>query len=113
MDIVVVLDRSRSMSGKRISLMKCSINFMLTQLDMQDRLVIVVFDSTAQTIFPFTHVTPQIRDMLFVKIESINVGAGTNLCEVLQTGIKLLTERTNSRRVSSLLSSQTACRQLE
>ena len=103
MDIVVVLDRSRSMSGKKISLMKCSINFILTQLDMQDRLAVVVFDSTAQTIFPFTRVTPQIRDMLFVKIESINVDAGTNLCEGLQTGIKLLAERTDSRQVSSLL----------
>ena len=49
------------------------------------------------------HVTPQIRDLLCVKIESINVVAGTNFCEVLQTGIKLLTERTNSRQVSSLL----------
>ena len=103
MDIVVVIDRSKSMYGNKISLVKNSINFILSQLDMQDRLAVVVFDSTAQTIFPFTPVTPHVRDTLFVKIESISIGKGTNLCEGLKTGIKLLMERKTNRHMSSLL----------
>ncbi|KAI6653484.1 hypothetical protein LOD99_3380 [Oopsacas minuta] len=104
-DLVVVVDRSRSMRGKNISLVKQSLCFILSQLNTEDRLAVVVYDKTAQIIFPFTPVTSQVRDRLFVRIESISIGKGTNICEGLLTGIQLLNGRKTStnRQVSSLL----------
>ena len=80
-DLVVVVDRSSSMQGNKISLVKKSLCFIVSQLDALDRLAVVVYDKTAQVIFPFTYVTSQVRDGLFVRIESICIGRGTNICE--------------------------------
>ena len=104
-DLVVVVDRSSSMQGNKISLVKKSLCFIVSQLDALDRLAVVVYDKTAQVIFPFTYVTSQVRDGLFVRIESICIGRGTNICEGVLAGIKLLNERVpaTNRQVSSLL----------
>ena len=104
-DLVVVVDRSASMQGNKISLVKKSLCFILSQLDTLDRLAVVVYDKKAQVILPFTPVTSQVRDGLFVRIESICIGRGTNICEGVLAGIKLLNERTpaSNRQVSSLL----------
>ena len=104
-DLVVVVDRSRSMQGNKISLVKKSLCFILSQLDKSDRLAVVVYDEKAQVIFPFTSVTSQVRDGLFVRIESVCIGKGTNICKGVLAGMKLLNGRTptSHRQVSSLL----------
>ena len=50
--IVVVLDRSGSMSGPRLFAAKSALAALIDRLDPTDKLGVVVFDNTAQVVLP-------------------------------------------------------------
>ena len=50
--IVVVLDRSGSMSGPRLFAAKSALVALIDRLDPTDKLGVVVFDDTAQVVLP-------------------------------------------------------------
>ena len=102
-DLVAVIDRSCSMKGVKFEFVKKSLYFLVSKLNSRDRLSLVVFDQKEKTIFPLTHVAPLVRDWLNVKIENLCIGKGTNICDGLISGIKILLEHRNSAAVASVL----------
>lgn len=62
-DIVAVIDRSGSMSGGKLDLVKKTLHIVVTQLTPKDRLSLIVYDDTVDMIFNLTSIT-RIRSIL-------------------------------------------------
>ena len=56
-DIVAVIDRSGSMSGGKLDLVKKTLHFVVSQLTPKDRLCLLVYDDTVDMIFNLTSIT--------------------------------------------------------
>ena len=79
-DLVAVIDRSGSMSGDKINLVKETLLFVLTQLTAKDRLCLIVYDDEVESVFELTYVTEEGRSYLRSKINSVTVRVRTDLC---------------------------------
>ena len=93
-DLVAVIDRSGSMSGDKINLVKETLLFVLTQLTAKDRLCLIVYDDEVESVFELTYVTEESRSYLRSKINSVTVRVRTDLCGGLLEGMRTVTSRT-------------------
>jgi Mg-chelatase subunit ChlD len=78
-DIVVALDISVSMAGKRIKDCKRTLELMLRSLSSRDRLGLVSYGSNAKVEIPARHMTPENKASALQKIKAIGVNGSTNL----------------------------------
>ncbi len=78
-DIVVVLDRSGSMSGSKLADARRAVANLVEQLTPRDRFSLVTYESSAEIAIPFGHATQdQKRDWLR-RIDRLKTGGGTNM----------------------------------
>ncbi|MBU0992312.1 MAG: VWA domain-containing protein [Proteobacteria bacterium] len=89
-DMVIVLDQSGSMSGKKISDAKQAIIKLLSALSDQDRFGLVGYANYAQIHSGLVNVTPANRNHLESIVRSIQPDGGTNLGEGLNQGLRML-----------------------
>jgi Ca-activated chloride channel family protein len=89
-DMVIVLDRSGSMDGKKISDAKTAALNLLSNLTSADRFGLVTYSDGVQRRSNLIKVTPANRKRLEAIIRSISAGGATNLGAGLQEGIDLL-----------------------
>jgi Ca-activated chloride channel homolog len=89
-DLAVVLDRSGSMQGQKLTDARQAIVRMLDWLSPEDRLALIVYDNTVQTLFPLAHLNESHRRQYASAVERITAGGGTNLGGGLQSGIDAL-----------------------
>ncbi|MBC2715398.1 MAG: VWA domain-containing protein [Desulfobacteraceae bacterium] len=90
-DMVIVLDRSGSMSGQKINYAKNAAIELISKLTASDRFALVTYSDTAQSLSGLINVTPSAQRQLNAMIADITVGGGTNLSQGLQVGIDILT----------------------
>lgn len=91
------------MRGKKIKLVKETLEFILDCLNDNDRLCIIVFNSLATRIIPLVRTTDIKKTELIEKIKEINVGSTTNINDGLNLAFKTLTERKYKNPISSIL----------
>ena len=90
-DIIVILDRSGSMSGEnKMPYAKTAIRELLSRLDEHDRFALVSFANNATTHYPLTTVDTGQRQQLLTSINNIRAGGGTNLGEGIIHAARLL-----------------------
>jgi Ca-activated chloride channel family protein len=89
-DMIIVLDRSGSMKGRKISDARQAVLKLLSSLTAKDRLGLVTYSDGVQLVFGLQTVTPDNRRHMESAINSLWVGGGTNLGAGLQAGIDLL-----------------------
>lgn len=75
--IVLVLDRSGSMSGSKIEICKSAAVATVDLLTPKDYVGVIAFDGSAHQVVPITRVTD--RDAIASRIATLNSGGGTNL----------------------------------
>ena len=102
-DIVCVIDRSGSMSGEKMKLVKSSLEFMVDQMKEEDHLSIVTFDTNVETILNVTKMNKEGKEISRKKIKSIQAGSCTNLSGGLFEGYSIVEERTSDSKVCSIL----------
>jgi len=78
-DIVVVLDRSGSMSGAKMEDARRAVAGLVRQLDPSDRFALVTYASSASNAIQFSHATARNKRGWFDQIERIGSGGGTNM----------------------------------
>ncbi len=88
-DIVVVLDRSGSMSGEKIRQAKAAVEFVLNNLNAEDRFNIVAYSDSVAPFFDAlvagdAEHLEEARDLL----ARVSAGGGTNIHEALQTALE-------------------------
>lgn len=104
-DIVCVIDKSGSMSGNPMQLVKETLSFMVGQLKAGDRLSLVTFGDDSSIVFGLTDMTESGKEKAINDIRAIQATGWTNLSGGIMEGIKLLSSRSpsESSKVSSLL----------
>ncbi len=89
-DMVIVLDRSGSMQGKKILFARKAIRRLLNLLSDGDRIALVSYSDNVIKDSALVPVTDGIKNFLIKKVENIMAGGGTNLGAGLKTGIDIL-----------------------
>ena len=93
-DIVAVIDRSGSMGGGKLDLVKKTLHFVVSQLTPKDRLCLIVYDDSVDLIFNLTYVNPENKNDIETKIEEVHTRGSTNLCGGLLKGMQEIMLRT-------------------
>ena len=103
-DLVAVIDRSGSMKGDGIELVKNVLSFIVSHLKTFDRLGIVMYDDKVDVIAPLTKMTLTNSATLNDRIDEINAGGNTNLSGGLFQGMSMMNERKGEKAdVASVL----------
>ncbi len=90
-DMVFVVDRSGSMTGKKIDQVKESLRFVINQLNVGDRFNIVSYSSDIDTFKPeLLALDPTVREQALGYVEGLYAGGSTHISGALETAFGLL-----------------------
>ncbi len=89
-DMVIVLDRSGSMSGDKIDYARQAVLQLLSNLTEKDRFALVTYSDGVRTVSDLASVTGAYRERMEAAVERVEAGGGTNLGSGLQAGMELL-----------------------
>ncbi|MBN1146997.1 MAG: VWA domain-containing protein [Anaerolineales bacterium] len=101
LNFALVLDRSGSMAGEKLRTMKEAVKNMIDQLDADDLISIIAFETRTQTLI---QAQPALnKDELKRKVDSIKAGGGTTLAPALKEGLDLVSQRHSLERVNRIV----------
>jgi Ca-activated chloride channel family protein len=89
-DMVVVLDRSGSMAGRKLNNAGRAIADLIGRLSERDRFALVSYAGTVRRHTPLLPATTAHRSRLLTEVAQIEAGGGTNLGAGLEMGMALL-----------------------
>ena len=89
-DMVVVLDRSGSMKGRKIDDARRAVLELLSNLSAKDRFALVTYSDGVHIATGLSNVTDANRSRIESAVKSVRAGGGTNLGAGLQAGIDLI-----------------------
>lgn len=102
-DMVIVLDRSGSMKGRKINDARRAILRLLSDLTSRDRFALVTYSDGVQITSGLLNVTGSNRKRMAAAVSGVRVGGGTNLGAGLQTGIDLLRSSDRSPNAAKVI----------
>lgn len=89
-DMVVVLDRSGSMAGRKLGDARRAVQDLIGRLSERDRFALVSYSSTVRRHSALLPASPGHRSHLLAEVDRIEAGGGTNLGSGLDLGMRLL-----------------------
>ncbi len=89
-NLALVIDRSSSMRGPRMTQALRAANLLVDQLGPRDRIAVVTFDANAQLVFGPTTVSDHEKHKLQKVLSSIDTGVGTNIAAGIKYGADAL-----------------------
>lgn len=101
-DLVCVIDRSGSMHGEKIKLVKSSLIQLLEFMREQDRISIVTFDHRAERIIPLIHTSEENKARIKASISIIEDQGGTDINLGMTHALEILKQRRYSNPVTSI-----------
>ena len=102
-DMVVVLDRSGSMSGAKIQDARRAILDLIGQLSGQDRLALISYSTDVRTHFDLLPVNNGNRPLMESAVRQLSPGGGTNLGAGLQAGIRMIARAERGGKPAKLI----------
>ncbi|CAG9319237.1 unnamed protein product [Blepharisma stoltei] len=103
LDLICVVDVSGSMGGDKLDLVKKTLEFMLTLLNGNDRVSIVIFSDSSSKIIKLTAINETGKIEVEKAIRSMQVIGGTNIVSGLQKGFDVAINRRIVNQVTSVL----------
>ncbi|KAF2307525.1 hypothetical protein GH714_029446 [Hevea brasiliensis] len=97
LDLVAVLDVSGSMAGAKIAKAKTAMLFMIKKLSSIDRFSVVTFSGDAIRLCPLRQISENSRKELENLINGLKASGNTNITAGLQTGLKVINDRSLRR----------------
>jgi len=97
-DLVLVLDRSGSMGGQKLSDARRAVRHLMERLTPDDRLALVTYANGVQSLSSLVVMNDSQRRHLNLIVNRISAGGGTNLGAGLQRGIDILMQTPGSQR---------------
>jgi len=102
-DLIMVVDRSGSMSGSPINLVKQALKFIVGQLKEGDRFSVVSYSTSVTVDIALDYVNKKNKANMLDRIERLHASGSTNLSGGLKTGIDLASAVLNdTNRVRSV-----------
>jgi Ca-activated chloride channel family protein len=101
LNVCLVLDRSTSMKGEKMDVVKASAIQVLRSLRAQDILSVVTFSDRAEVVIPAAYY--QERSRLEAKIQMIQPSGATEIYQGLEAGVKEVMRSVDSRRVNHII----------
>jgi Ca-activated chloride channel homolog len=101
LNVCLVLDRSTSMKGEKMDVVKAAAIHVLRNLRPQDILSVVAFSDRAEVIIPASF--HQDRTRLEAKIQMIQPSGGTEIYQGLEAGVKEVMHSLDVRRVNHII----------
>lgn len=101
LNFTLVLDHSGSMAGKKIRTMKEAVKNIIDQLDPEDIISIVTFESRTKVLVEAQHAANKIE--LKKKVDRIRDAGGTKMASGLREGLDQVRQNHGSERISKLI----------
>ncbi|HSM71569.1 MAG TPA: DnaJ domain-containing protein [Anaerolineales bacterium] len=101
LNVCIVLDRSTSMQGEKMDVLKATAVQILRNLRQQDILSVVAFSDRAEVIIPASY--HQDRARLEARIQMIQPSGGTEIFQGLDAGAKEVMRSRDSKRVNHII----------
>jgi Ca-activated chloride channel homolog len=101
LNVCLVLDRSTSMKGEKMDVVKAAAVQVLRNLRPQDILSVVTFSDRAEVVIPAAY--HQERTRLEAKIQMIQPSGATEIYQGLEAGVKEVIQSLDSRRVNHII----------
>ena len=101
LNVSLVIDRSTSMQGEKMDVVKAAAIQVLRNLRQQDILSVVAFSDRAEVIIPAAY--HQDRQRLEAKIQMIQPSGATEMYQGLELGVKEVYRSLDSRRVNHIV----------
>lgn len=101
-DIAFVLDRSTSMEGEKIELVKEAVNRAIDLLGPDDRVALVTFDNEIEVVQPLSEATVSVRAAIRQKLRHVHARANTNLSSGWLTGCGQLADHAHTYQPARL-----------
>lgn len=101
LNVCLVLDRSTSMQGEKMDLVKAAAIQVLRNLRKQDILSVVSFSDRAEVIIPAAYY--QDRMVLEAKIQLMQPGGATEIYQGLEAGAKEIMRSLDSKRINHII----------
>ncbi len=89
-DLVVILDRSGSMSGAPLAHAKSAVRELISQLESEDRFALVTYASSGALTIPLATASSDARRVWLAALESIAPGGGTHMAQGLDLAADLV-----------------------
>lgn len=102
-DLLVVLDRSGSMSGEKLARAKEAVQELIAHMADQDRLALIAYSSTAELTIPLSSTARTARDQWRETVRAIGTGGGTNMSAGLDLALEVAARNRRLSRRSRLL----------
>ena len=101
LNVCIVIDRSTSMQGEKMDIVKAAAIQVLRNLRPQDILSVVTFSDRAEVIIPASYY--QERTQLEAKIQMIQPSGATEIYQGLELGVKEVMRSVDSKRVNHII----------
>jgi Ca-activated chloride channel family protein len=102
LNVCIVLDRSTSMTGEKMDVVKATAIQILRNLRQQDILSVVTFSDRAEVIIPAAYHQDD-RSRLEARIQMIQPSGGTEIFQGLQMGAKEVMRSLDSKRLNHII----------
>lgn len=101
LNLALVIDRSTSMKGERLSRVKSAANLVIEKLGAGDAVSLITYSDRAEVVFPSTQLAD--RRPLQAKVMGIQASGGTEIYQGLSAGMRELTKVALDQHVSHLI----------
>lgn len=100
MDLVCILDNSGSMSGAKLESVKEAITFIRSQLNSDDRLSLVIFNSDAFVVHGLMKMSDEKKTLSSSRLTSVVAEGGTNIYSGMTSAMSILETRKTRNPIS-------------
>jgi Ca-activated chloride channel homolog len=101
LNVCLVLDRSTSMQGEKMDMVKATAIQVLRNLRTQDILSVVTFSDRAEVIIPASY--QQEKSRLEAKIQMIQSSGATEIYQGLEAGVKEIMRSLDAKRINHII----------
>jgi Ca-activated chloride channel family protein len=102
-DMVIVLDRSGSMNGRKINDARQAVLNLLSSLSANDRFALITYSDGIQLVSGLQRVTAKYRQQLEALINGVTAGGATNLGAGLESGINVILSAAGTDNAAKLI----------